>query len=75
MLSSQTATPEQKVSAQNVYQTQIARNSVYNEILLTVNNTEHEKQIKQQLKQNESKQREQEAARLEELKKKQRKRK
>lgn len=47
MLSSQTATPEQKVSAQNVYQTQIARNSVYNEILLTVNNTEHEKQIKQ----------------------------
>lgn len=46
-ISSPLATPEQKQAAQGTYQRKMQKQNIYSEILLTVNNTEHEKQARQ----------------------------
>ena len=51
VISNQVSTTEQKQMAQAVYSNKLNKHSVYNEILLTVNNTEHEKAVRQMIKQ------------------------
>ena len=51
VISNQASTTEQKQIAQAVYSNKLNKHSVYNEILLTVNNTEHEKAVRQMIKQ------------------------